>query len=518
MKTIYYNGNIITMEENGQQQAILIEDGIIQKTGSSEALLATEKSAERVDLDGRTMLPAFIDSHGHLSSYAMTRLQARLQDTASTEELLERLHEFAVRKQLQPGQWLRGNGYDHNQLEGGNHPDTELLDREFPNNPVVLSHASGHSGVFNFAARKLIGLSGSGYLFEQDFTEAMKKVPVPGPDELLPAYKEALDCYAAYGITTLQEGMMVKEMIPIYRRLLEKNLLNLNVVGYPQSTENMLFMKEFPESKESYYRNFRLGGCKIILDGSPQQKTAWMKASYYGEEQNFGMSVMKDEEVMSALLESISEGRQLLAHCNGDAAAEQYLRCAEEAVKNVQTKEEQERRCRFAATRPVLIHAQLLARDQLTKVKALHIIPSFFVAHCYYWGDIHIRNFGLERASRCSPVKSAEKEEILFTLHQDAPVIEPDMLRTIWCAVNRITRTGVVLGEEERISVHSALRAVTRSAAYQYGEEKEKGSLQTGKKADFVLLDRNPYETAPEKLLDIAVLETYRNGECIYKK
>ena len=202
---------------------------------------------------------------------------------------------------------------------------------------------------------------------------------------------------------------------------------------------------------------------------------------------------------------AIDEDKQILAHCNGDAAAEQYLKVYEKLKCDKDI-------------RPVMIHAQMLRADQLPRLKKVGMIPSFFVAHVYHWGDTHIKNLGLERASQISLAKSALENKILFTFHQDSPVIEPNMLETIWCAVNRKTKNGVILGENQRISPIDALKAVTINAAYQYFEEDIKGSIETGKQADFVILNENPIEVEPDKIKDIIVLETIKNGEVIYKK
>ena len=146
------------------------------------------------------------------------------------------------------------------------------------------------------------------------------------------------------------------------------------------------------------------------------------------------------------------------------------------------------------------------------------MIPSFFVAHVYHWGDIHIKNYGMERASRISLAKSAQDKGIIYTFHQDSPVIEPNMLETIWCAVNRITKNGVLLGNDERISPLDALKAVTKNAAYQYFEEDIKGTLKEGKLADLVILDKNILKVDPMKIKDIQVVETIKEGETIFKK
>lgn len=506
---LFYNGVILTMQTKWSEQAMLIERGRILAVGSNEQLLALAPDAEKIDLQGKTILPGFIDAHSHLSSYANAFLQASLEQAGSFEEIVEQLNIFAAANVREPGQWLIANGYDHNRLRERAHPTKQLLDAAFPEIPVVLQHQSGHFGVFNSAALAALGLTGtdrSGYLEENEFVTAVKKMPMPAPAQMLDAYRKALARYASYGITTVQEGMMVSQMLPLYQMLLHQDALTLDVVGYPQLADAQLFYDTLSSCAEGYCHGFRLGGYKIILDGSPQGRTAWMKTPYVGTKDCYGVSTMTGEQVRAALQTAVKDNRQLLAHCNGDAAAEQLLTEAEALVDPAA----------LAAIRPVIIHAQLLEPEQLPRVKALGFLPSFFVAHCYYWGDVHIQNFGRERAGKISPARSALDRGVRFTFHQDTPVIEPDMLQTVWCAVNRKTKNGVVL--EEQIPVWDALKAVTIHAAYQYGEEQTKGSLEAGKQADFVILEQNPMTVRPEKIKDIAVLQTYQAGICVFDK
>lgn len=165
-----------------------------------------------------------------------------------------------------------------------------------------------------------------------------------------------------------------------------------------------------------------------------------------------------------------------------------------------------------------MVHAQLVRKEQLERMKALGMMPSFFIAHTYYWGDIHKKNFGLERASRISPAKDALDCGLKFTFHQDSPVVPPDMMRTVSCAVNRVTKSGQILGEAERISVLEALKAITVYGSYQYHEEGMKGTIAVGKYADFVVLDENPLEAEKESLADIKVLLTIKENQVIYRR
>ena len=266
----------------------------------------------------------------------------------------------------------------------------------------------------------------------------------------------------------------------------------------------------FPASLKAYDKNFKIGGVKLISDGSPQGRTAWMRTPYLNEngapekDGYCGYPSISESELVENVRFSKERGLQLLVHCNGDMAAEKFIRA--------------QLACGDPATRPVMIHAQLLGVDQLDDLKRAGILPSFFVAHVLYWGDVHVKNFGFERASAISPLRSALKKGIRFTLHQDAPVVSPDMLETIWCAAERRTKSGKILGENERIGVLPALRAVTENAAYQYFEENTTGTLAAGKRENLVLLSGNPLRTPAEKLRDIVVERTIKDGETVFRR
>lgn len=208
-------------------------------------------------------------------------------------------------------------------------------------------------------------------------------------------------------------------------------------------------------------------------------------------------------------LTALRENRQLLIHCNSDAAADQMPGACERA--------KEETGIDPSHIRPVMIHAQLVREDQLKRMADLSVMASFFAAHTYYWGDIHLKNLGTDRAMKISPLKTALSEQVKITLHQDSPVIEPNMIETIWCAVKRISKKGVLMGEEERIAPYEALRAVTINTAYQYGEEALKGSIEVGKSADFVILSASPLDINPLLISNIRVLETIKDGKTLYK-
>ena len=518
--TLYFGGPIVTLEEPRYAQALVERGGRIAYVGErEEAERLAGPGARRVDLEGRALLPAFLDPHSHLLACAYARLQVPLGECAGWGAIADRLSRHVQERGIQPGEWVKGTGYDQNALAEGAAPDRFCLDRACPHNPVVIQHASGHAGVFNTLALERLGVlngdcglerDGQGELTgrgeENPFLDLLGRIPMEGLEDVLRAFQGAQEEYASHGIATAQEGLLQPVMAPVYREILRRGLLYLDVNAYVPPADYDRLRGQFAQGVSASPGTFQVAGMKIFLDGSPQGGTAWVREPYAGG--GCGTSTMTDGQVLSAFRQALDRDAQLLAHCNGDRAAEQYLTLLAQAEREAGKK----------LCRPVMIHAQLLGLDQLERVKALGVIPSFFVAHVYHWGEIHVKNFGLDRAGRISPAGSALAWGIPFTFHQDSPVIPPDMLETIWCACVRRTKTGRVLGAEERIPVEAALRAVTQTAALQYGLERELGTLRPGKRADFVLLSGDPLRTPPEELKKLQVERTIQRGRTIWSR
>jgi predicted amidohydrolase YtcJ len=520
-RILWYGGTIITMKKDFFPEAVLSEGNTIIAAGSRKELIMQAGDAEQRDLHGTVLMPAFIDAHSHFTEVASGTMQADLSDAVDFAEIGRILSDFEKDRQLSPDVFLQARNFEPSHMKEGKNPSLAMLDA-WTEHPLVLQMTSGHMGLFNSKAMHLLGITAdtpdpeggriekidgklTGYLEENAYFIYQKKLPMPGPNDFLQAFKKAERAYASYGIGTMQDGMLVEQMLPLYQMLLAGDMLTLDLTAYADMTAYAKAKTLF--AQYSANKHVRLGGIKIFLDGSPQGRTAWMRAPYEGESTYCGYGTLKDGDVMKAALLAADEKTQLLAHCNGDAAAAQYIRCIAQAEKE---------RPILKELRPVMIHAQLVGRDQLPQMVSLGIMPSFFIAHIYHWGDVHVQNFGMTRASYISPAGSALKDGAIFTFHQDSPVIPSNMLETVWCAVTRQTKTGRILGEEEKLSVWDALKAVTINAAYQYGEEKIKGTIEAGKRADFVILDQDPLTCDPEEIRKIRVLETVKNGETVF--
>ena len=459
--------------------------------------------AETIDLGGATVLPSFCDAHSHILAYALSLTQADGTGLASAQEFIACADRFA-----------REN--DMGELDLVTIKNAEKLPDDAPLEaclrPLHIQMRSGHGGLFNGAARRLLGLGEQAVLEENAYLAATRRVPLPEGEALKSAFAKAQTRYLSYGITTAQEGILTREMFPLYDRLLPA--LTLDVVAYPSPADFDDALARFRTTeREAGERGqactsvfmaqgtLTIGGVKIFLDGSPQQKTAFLRAPYEGG--GSGVRTMSAAEVLDACRFAADRGTRLLAHCNGDGAAEIFLDALEALPPAAR-----------AICRPVLIHGQILGDDQLDRIKRLGVIPSFFVAHVRDFGDTHLKNLGEARGMRISPTRSALVRGIPFTLHQDAPVCEPDPLDAVACAVLRKTKSGRRLTGQE-IGVLDALRAVTENAADQYGFG-DRGRIAAGLRADFVILNRDPLACSAEDLPSLRVVETYCKGRRVF--
>ena len=508
MDEIYYNGDIITLEKELYKEAIHIKDGKIYSIGKYDKIIKEkEETTKLIDLKGKTLMPSFIDAHSHITGVANTFNIVSLNECKSFSEIINVMKKALRNKKIDDNHWLIGYGYDNNNLVERIHPDKDILNKIATDLPILITHISGHMGVVNDKVLSILSLNNNksnGYFEESSFFNITKNIPKINLEDFKELLIKAEKEYLKNGITTVQDGLMKELEFEELKYATQNHKFNIDIVGYIDMKNSINLPNKEKKYLKKYINRLKIGGYKLILDGSPQARTAWVKVPYRNTKE-YGIHEYDDEKLEYYIDFAYKENMQVLVHCNGDAAADQYIR----VLDKVQKKYNKD-------IRPVMIHAQILRYDQLSKIKKLGIILSFFVAHVYYFGDIHIKNLGISRARKISCVNSSIKNNILFTFHQDSPVVKPDMLNTIWCAVKRKTKNNVTLGKNEKINVLDAIKAVTINSAKQYFEEDIKGSLKKGKLADMIILDKNPLKCDENEIKDIKILKTIKEGKVVY--
>jgi len=536
--TIYSGGPIITISDvQPTAEAVLVRAGKIVAVGSATEV---EKQAQapvtRIDLRGRALLPGFVDPHGHVVMVGLQALAANLLPAPdgngnSFAALQSMLRDWIGKngRIIERYNLIIGFGYDDSQLQEQRHPTRAELDAVASDKPIIIVHQSGHLGVFNSKAlseagvakdtanpqggvfrREADGVTPNGVCEEAAFFATIGKLLARlDAQAYLDMIKAGASFYASFGYTTVQEGRAMPGSATMLAKAGELGLLNVDVVVYPDVFESL---NEIAPSR-NYNNRVRIGGAKATIDGSPQGKTAFLSQPYYkapdGQKPDYrGYAAITKEQILNAVDLAFGKGWQIITHANGDAAVDWLI----EAVDAATAKHGPGDR------RAVLIHGQTTRLDQLPKIKQLAILPSFFPMHTYYWGDWHRNSvLGPERAALISPCNSARKLGMIFTSHHDAPVANPDAIRVLSATVTRVTRSGYVLGPDERVDSLTALKAMTIWPAVQYFEEDRKGTIEPGKLADFVILSDNPLAVKPEDLIKLKVVETIKEGTSVYK-
>lgn len=534
--TLYLGDNIITMnDESPAVSALAVKDGKILGLGTAEDLAGFRGEETRVvELGSKALLPGFIDAHGHFTSQARSLSTGNaapppVGPVETFSDIQGVILSHMATWDIQPGEWVIVRGYDDSLLDERTHPDRSVLDEVSPDNPVFMTHVSGHMAVVNTAALKVLGIdeatptpeggeivryegtdTPTGLIKETALWLIYAKMPAGDPETAIAQLTQAQNYYASMGITTVQDGGTSPDNLKLLEAAAAAARLTLDVVAFPHTNSHTI-EELLAFEYGSYTGHLKYGGVKFMLDGSPQGKTAWLSHPYHvppeGQDADYRGYGQVDSGVLTDKLTALYEkGVPVLAHANGDAASEQLVTAAEAAAS-----------VHPGDHRTVMIHAQTVRDDQLDRMKPLGMIPSYFAAHSFYWGDWHRDSvLGLARAYRISPAASTVARDMAFTVHNDAPVVPPDMMRLIWATVNRRTRTGDILGPQQRVDVMDALRAVTLHAAYQNFEEDTKGSLEVGKYADLVILAENPLGVDPDHLKDIEISETVFRGETVF--
>ncbi|MEI6263925.1 MAG: amidohydrolase [Sphingobacteriia bacterium] len=537
---IYYGGDIITME--GEQpnyvEAVAIKNGKIVFTGSkSEAEKLKTDSTKMLNLEGKTLVPGFIDGHAHFFAFGAQAISANLLaapdgNCNNIDELVNELKTWHQKNGTdKTNGWIIGIGFDDAALKEKRFPTKDDLDKVSKDIPVMAMHISAHFCSVNSKGLEVLGITAAsknpeggiirrvnggkepnGVLEELAAMPSMIKLITPTNRELGDLYMDAGQKMAAsFGYTTANEGRAMgnhESMADFASR--GKFIIDVNSwidYTYPKYMRSEWYSKE-------YKNHYRIAGLKLTLDGSPQGRTAWRTIPYLippdGQKAGYKgyPAIPNDADVQKIVDTAFANNWQLKAHCNADASADQFFRAVNKAAAKYGNNDR----------RNILIHGQLIRMDQLDSLKKYDIVGSFFPMHTFYWGDWYKEIIGPEKAQQISPINSALKKGIRVTSHTDAPVALPNLMMIMWTTVNRISRSGTVMGPDERLTPYQALKSFTIWGAEQFFEEKNKGTLSSGKLADMVVLDKNPLKVDPMTLKDIKVMETIKEGKSIYKK
>lgn len=539
---IFINGHIITVDSaNTIAEALAVKEGKILAVGSTANIQQLKgQHTVVVDLKGKTLLPGFIDGHSHFMSLGRSKTAdispPPVGKVRNIADIIAVLKAFQKEKKIKPGEWINARGYDPDQLAENRHPTKEDLDAAFPDNPVLLTHTSGHMSVVNSYALKISGVDShtkdpaGGQIVREKATgeptglllERARSVlkntgerEKPTIDEQLRLLDEQQELYASEGVTTAQDGSTGLASIELLQEAAKRKRLYIDIEALAAyaTLERLVVNPQYVFNK--FDNHFKIKGTKIFTDGSPQGKTAFFTQSYQVEvpgchEHCTGIPTITQEKLDEALLFCFKHKIQPYTHCNGDAAIDMYIK----AIKNANRQYPES----SYKLRPVVIHSQFVRPDQLNDYKELGLIPSFFTNHAFFWGDVHVRNLGKERAWFLSPLNSALNKKIVFTNHTDFGVTPINQLFLLWTSVARESRSGQVIGPDQRLTVLEGIRAITLNGAYQYGEEKEKGSIEVGKKADLIILSDNPLKVPTAKIKDLVVLTTIKEGKTVYQR
>ena len=554
--TLYSGGDILTMRGDAAEYAesLAVKNGQILFVGpAADMRKHVGPATKTVDLAGKTLLPGFIDTHGHMVYFGKNLVDANLFGVKDIPDLVERMKKQV--KRTPADGWIVGFGYQARGMKEGRPPTVEELDTISADRPVMIVDSSGHLGAGNSAVFRVAGISadspdpkggsfarkanGKALLgpMEETALNAVRSKRPPFTGQLADdAITGAANVWASHGHTTAMEaglglgnddiGIVVnaidKRLLPIdlYVAAKDSNVDDTVAAAYnvasqynpkPDGTREKL-LADRPDLDKRYVNRVRLGGIKFWLDGSID--TAWFTQPYAtnppGKSGSFSGYRQIPDDVLDAAFDTYwPTNLQIHMHMNGDAAADQALAAIAKAVKKHGMRDH----------RPVFVHASYLRPEQIEKIKSYGAVPSFLTASVVPGGDGVLKLWGNDRAAVALPARTFLRMGLPFTFSHDAPVSPvPSILALVDAGVNRTAASGVVVGADERVPPYAALRAVTAMAAYQLKEEETKGTLEVGKLADLVILEKNPLKVDPLTIKDIRVLQTIKEGRTVYER
>lgn len=538
---IFLGGPVLTMDDTRPRtEAVAVLDGRIIAVGpEAEIMVHRGDSTELTQLDGRALIPGFFDAHAHVMMGGLQALSANLLappdgDVTDIDSLLQTLRDWVEtnREAVERVNLIIGFGYDNAMLAEQRHPTRHDLDKVSTEIPIYLIHQSGHLGAGNSKALDVAGLTAdtpdpAGGVIRRDpdgtpngVLEETAHIPVVvsllsrvGVDGFKEMTRAGADLWARFGFTSAEEGRSIPQTVEILREVAREDGFAIDVVTYP----DVLVDRDWIAANVSpdYENRVRVAGAKLTIDGSPQGFTAWRDRPYYDPVGDYpagyvGYPAATAEQVTGAIDWAYGSGVQIITHSNGEAASDLLIAAHRQA---------QDRHGTDGDLRPVLIHGQFLREDQVDAMKTLGITPSLFPMHTFYWGDWHRdHTVGPALADDISPTGWVHRRGMRFSSHTDAPVALPDSMRVLDATVTRRSRTGDIIGPDQRIDVMTALKAMTLWPAWHHHEDHHKGSIEVGKLADLVILSADPTAVPADDLDQLVVEQTIKEGVTIHDR
>ncbi|HEY0896766.1 MAG TPA: amidohydrolase [Sphingobacteriaceae bacterium] len=518
---LVYNARVYTVNDSfAVAEAFAVKDGKILEVGTSQVIRDKYESKELLDAQGKPVYPGFIDGHAHFYNYGEGLQSVDLVGTGSWPEIMGKVKTFAAENN---DTWILGRGWDQNDWTDKQYPTNEELNRLFPDRPVLLTRIDGHAAIANEAALKLaavqpgqtiaggeietIGGKLTGILVDNAVNLVASKVPPANAQQMNEALLDAQKNCFAVGLTSVVDCGLDYPMVKVIDDLQKKDQLKMRMyvmLSDAKPNYDYLFSKGAVKTDRLNVRSF-----KVYADGALGSRGACLLHPYNDRPGNSGF-LLSDKKHFEDVARLIAEkGFQMNTHAIGDSANRMILNTYAKVLKG-----KNDRRWRIE-------HAQVVNKEDFRLFGEHNIIPSVQSTHAtsdMYWaGD----RLGVERLKGAYAYKQLLQENGWLVLGTDFPVEDIDPMRTFYAAVIRKDATGYPsqgFQPENALSREEALKGMTIWAAKGSFEEKEKGSIETGKYADFIIMDRDIMTTPGQELLKTQVLKTFVNGEKVYEK
>ncbi len=522
---IVFNAQVITLDDaDPEAQAFAVHYGKIIFTGTNAQVFDRFESQNNLDAQAKTIMPGIIDAHAHFYQLGLGLQEVDLRGTTSKEEVIKRISDFVP---YQNAEFIVARGWDQNDWVDQSYPTKEDLDAVFPEVPVALQRVDGHALWVNSKALAMAGIDRSvsvaggmimgddwgnptGILVDAPCDRVLELVPEPTLEISTQALKSAEQYCFSMGLTGVHDAGLRRPIIELIDRLQETGAFKMKIDAMVSNIEPDVsyFMDKGPIVKH----RLRVGAIKVYADGALGSRGAALRASYSDDPEHFGAIITPMDELEVLANRAIQAGFQVNTHAIGDSANVAVLRVYQKTLAPFIATQDENIRWRIE-------HAQVVPPDYF-KVFSKNIIPSVQPTHAtsdMYW--VHER-LGSDRMKGAYAYNSLLTQAGMLALGTDFPVEFVNPMFTLSSAVYRRDRSGYPESgfyPDEAITREQALKGMTLWAAYANFSEDQRGSIQPGKDADFILLDQNPLTCPVEELSEIKVLKTFIDGEQVYE-